>query len=138
MQKETKRTLNTVALLLHGLQVLHGLRILLSLLKSGIPLLFGLNNPGTKRFFLLLMRLMLSLHLGPEEVKISFQGAHFGRQFFLVFGREKETGMIVRKGLSRKRQRKTKHKDKRKANVQRRNGGKTYLELFSKRSHKGR
>ena len=77
MQKETKRTLNTVALLLHGLQVLHGLRVLLSLLESSIPLLFGLNNLGTKRFFLILMRLTLSLHLGPEEVKIGFQGAHF-------------------------------------------------------------
>ena len=138
MQKETKRTRNTVALLLHGLQVLHGLRILLSLLKSGIPLLFGLNNPGMKRFFLLLMRLMLSLHLSLEEVKISFQGAHFGRQLFLIFRQEKEAGMIMREGLSKKRQRKTRHKDRRKANIQRRNGGKTYLELFSKRSHNGR
>ena len=85
MQKETKRTHNTIALFLHGLQVLHGLRILLSLLESSIPLLLGLNNLGTKRFFLLLMRLMLSLHLGPEEVKINFQGAHFERQFFLIF-----------------------------------------------------
>ena len=72
MQKETKKTRNTDALFLHGLQVLYGLRILLSLLKSGIPLLFGLNNLGTKRFFLLLMCLTLSLHLGPEDVKISF------------------------------------------------------------------
>ena len=138
MQKETKRTRNTIALLLHGLQVLHGLRILLSLLESSIPLLLGLNNPGMKRFFLLLMRFTLSLHLGPEEVKISFQGAHFGRQLLLIFRREKEAGMIMRKRLSKKRDRKTRHKDRRKTNIQKRNDGKTYLELFSKRSRKGR
>ena len=136
MQKETKRTRNTVALL-HGLQVLHGLRILLSLLESNIPLLLGLNNLGTERFFLLLMRLTLSLHLSPKEVKISFQGAHFGRQLFLVFRREKEAGMIMRKGLIKKRQRKTRNEDRRKANIQRRNDEKTYLEFFSKRSRKG-
>ena len=77
MQKETKRTRNTVALLLHGLQVLHGLRVISSLLKSDIPLLLDFNYPGTKRFFFILMHLTLSLHLGLKEIKISFQGAHF-------------------------------------------------------------
>ena len=42
--------------------------------------------------------------------------------------------MITRERLSKKRQRKTRHKDRRKTSIQRRSGSKTYLELFTKRS----
>ena len=46
--------------------------------------------------------------------------------------------MITRERLSKKRQRETRHKDRRKTSMQKRSGSKTYLELFTKRSHEGR
>ena len=57
MQKETKRTRNTIALILHGLH-------------SCIPLLSYLNHLGTEGFLLLLVRLTLGLHLGSTEIKL--------------------------------------------------------------------
>ena len=83
---------------------LHGLHIFQGLLGSCIPLLFCLNYLGTESLLLILMRLTLGLQLSPTEVKLSLQSTHLRRQLFLVRRREKEAGMIMRKRLSKKRE----------------------------------
>ena len=92
MQKETSRTRNTFALVLHRLH-------------RSILLLLRLYHPGTKSLLLLLVCLALSLHLGSTEIKLCLQGAYLRRQLFLVFGQEKEASMILRKRLNKKRER---------------------------------